>query len=281
MLNSAEAIYPEAASIAGRAMRGTFGWLGLATSHPATARAFYADVLEWDSAEQQAGKLGDYTSLRYEGKEVAILYRQTPEARAAQAAPHWTPFVAVEDVNRSARLAEKLGGALLREPVNLGDAGRIVPVRDPVGAILSLWQPFSRGGAELVNDRGAVCWYELVTAGLGRAAFFYCSLFGWRLTADPRVSTIPIPSYTITNAESPIGTIREERDHDKGISCGWIPYFGVENPEHTQRVAEQRGGRTLRLASDGPIGHTSVLADPFGARFGLLEYPVTDGRGKD
>jgi uncharacterized protein len=278
MLNSAEAVYPQAALWRSeRMVRGAFCWLGLATSDPAAARAFYTDVFDWDSAERPAGKLGTYTALHYEGKEVAILYQQTPEALAAQVAPHWTPFVEVENADRSARLVEKLGGTLLREPHDLGDAGRLVPLKDPTGASVSLWQPFSRGGAELMNDRGAACWYELVTPDLDRAAFFYCTLFGWRLTADPRVFTIVSPSFTITNAESPIGTIRELGADDTAFAGGWIPYFGVESPEHTQRVAEEQGGRTLRAAWDSAIGHTSVLADPLGVPFGLLEHPAAGG----
>jgi predicted enzyme related to lactoylglutathione lyase len=280
MLNSAEAVHPEAALWRSeRMVRGAFCWLGLATSDPAAARAFYTDVFDWDSAERPAGKLGTYTALHYEGKEVAILYQQTPEALAAQVAPHWTPYVAVEDADRSANLAQKLGGTLLREPQDLGEAGRVAPVQDPNGAVLSLWQPRSHSGAELMNDRGAICWLELVTPNLDRAAFFYCTLVGWRLMADPRVFTIVDSSFTITNAEVPIGTIREQRDDEKGISGGWIPYFGVESPEHTQRIATLRGGRTLRAASNGPIGHTSVLADPLGVPFGLLEHPAVGGRG--
>jgi predicted enzyme related to lactoylglutathione lyase len=279
MLNSAEAVYPR--RIAEPIARGGFCWLGLATANLAATEAFYAGVFDWESAEQPVGKLETYTALSYEGKEVAILSQQTPEPRTVGAASYWTPFVAVEDADRSARLVERLGGTLLREPQNLGDTGRLVPLRDPTGASVSLWQPFSRGGAELMNDRGAACWYELVTPDLDRAAFFYCTLFGWRLTADPRVFTIVRSSFTITNAESPIGTIRELGVDETAFAGGWIPYFGVESPELTQRVAEEQGGRILRAAADSPIGHTSVLADPLGVPFGLLEHPAAGGSWKE
>jgi predicted enzyme related to lactoylglutathione lyase len=282
MLNSAEAVYPQAVRrIAEPIARGAFCWLGLVTADLAAAEAFYAGVFDWDSTEQRVGKLGTYTTLSHEGKEVAILSQQAPEPQGVGGASYWTPFVEVENADRSARLVEKLGGTLLREPHNLGDGGRLVPLQDPAGASVSLWQPFSRGGAELMNDRGAACWYELVTPDLDRAAFFYCTLFGWRLTADPRVFTIVSPSFTITNAESPIGTIRELGADGTAFAGGWIPYFGVESPEHTQRVAEAQGGRTLRAASDSAIGHTSVLGDPLGVPFGLLEHPAASGSGKE
>jgi uncharacterized protein len=280
MLNSAEAIYP-AASYVEPVMPGALCWLGLAASDPPLARAFYTTLFDWDSEEQLAGDPGSYTALSFEGQEVAIFFGQDSEARAVGSASHWTPFVAVEDVDRSAGLVERLGGTLLPKPQDLGDAGRVVPFQDPAGATLALWQPSSRGGAELMNERGAVCWHELVTADLGRAAFFYCTLFGWRFTADPRVFSRLRSSFTITKAEHPIGTIREPRDDERGISSGWIPYFGVESPEHAHRIAERRGGRTVRAPSDSPIGRTSLLVDPLGVPFGLLEYPTADGRGKE
>ena len=275
MLNSAETVYPTAAPTE-PFVSGAFSWLGLAASDPAAVRAFYTRLFDWESDEQFAGDLGSYIALKYEGQEVAILYGQPPGADS-----HWTPFVAVDDVDRSARLAERLGGTLLRDPQNLGDAGRVVPVQDPVGAILALWQPSSRGGAELMHDRGAVCWHELITSDVDRVAFFYCTLFGWRLTADPRAFSNVRSSFTIIKAESPIGTIRERREDEEGVSDGWIPYFGVESPELAERVAEREGGRAVRTASDSPIGRTSLLADPLGVPFGLLEHPAPSSREEE
>ena len=276
MLNSAETIHLTAASCVEPFVSGAFCWLGLAASDPAAELAFYTRLFDWESDEQIAGDLGRYTALSYEGQEVAILYGQSPVA-----ASQWTPFVAVDDVDRCGCLVERLGGTLLRDPQNLADAGRVVPVQDPNGAIFALWQPSSHGGAELMHDRGAVCWHELITSDVDRVAFFYCTLFGWRFTADPRAFSNVRSSFTITKAATPIGTIRERRDDENGVSAGWIPYFGVENPELAQRVAEQEGGRTVRTASDSPIGRTSLLADPLGVPFGLLEHPAPDGREEE
>jgi predicted enzyme related to lactoylglutathione lyase len=116
---------------------GTFCLVGLATSDPAAATGFYASLFGWDSEELSAGK---YTMLRRGGKEEAILYRQTPEARAAGAPPHWTSYISVEDADATAARAGKLGGAaVFREPFEVLDAGRVAAIRDPTGAIVSLW----------------------------------------------------------------------------------------------------------------------------------------------
>src|SRR5262249_22068631 len=162
-----------------------------------------ASLFGWQGEELPAGDFGTHTSLRRDGKEVGILYRQTREARAARAAPHWTPFVSVEDVDRAALRVRDLGGVLLREPLDFLDAGRVAAVRDPTGGILSLWQPRAHSGAEVMNDLGALCWCELATDDVERAKSFYGELLGWEYRADSSGQT------TITNGRSRIGAMQK------------------------------------------------------------------------
>jgi predicted enzyme related to lactoylglutathione lyase len=143
---------------------GTFCWVGLATSDVAAAKAFYRSLFGWDVEDLEAGAAGAYATLRRGGSEVAILYRQQPEARAAGAPPHWTSYISVADADATAARAEELGGAaVFRAPFDVLDAGRVAAIRHPTGAIVSLWQPRSRIGATLVNNTGALCWNELAT----------------------------------------------------------------------------------------------------------------------
>jgi uncharacterized protein len=241
----------------------TFCGVGLATSDPAGATAFYARLFEWHGEDLPVGELGTYTVLRRDGSEVAILYRQTREARAAHAAPHWTPFVSVEDADASARRGRELGGVLLREPLELGDGCRVAALRDPLGGILALWQPRSKPGAELVNAVGALSWLELATTGVSVAMSFYGRLLGWEFETGPNCYTM------ITNAGSRIGTIGE-CTAPAGVT-GWVPYFGVERAEKAQLKAEQHGGRSLTPPTAAPIGRVATLADAQGATFAVLE----------
>jgi uncharacterized protein len=249
---------------------GVFCWAGLATSDPAGATAFYASLFGWQSEQLPAGDFGTYTSLRRDGKEVAILYRQTREARATRAAPHWTPFVSVEDADASARRARELGGVVLREPIDFQDAGRVVAVRDPTGGILSLWQPRTHAGAELVDGVGALSWHELATDDVDRAKSFYAGLLGWKYQAFLGGHT------TITSGDDRIGWMRERTRREQGVTpTGWMPYFGVESAPDTRRQGEQSGGRTLATPTDSPIGCTALLTDPQGAMFALLELQTS------
>lgn len=254
---------------------GAFCWVGLATPEPTGAKAFYERVFSWQSEDLPAGEVGTYTSLRRDGQEVAILYQQTREARAARAAPHWTPYIAVEDAAASALRAQELGGAPVRDPHDLADAGRVAAVKDPFGAIVSLWQPRADARAEVIGDLGALWWHELVTADVDRAKIFYGELLGWEYQTDADGSA------TISNADSCIGTMREQREQGNMPANCWIPYFGVESAPRIQRRAEQNGGRTLTAPDDSPFGRTAVLADQQGAAFGLLEPSVVVSRSAD
>lgn len=165
---------------------GTFCWVGLATSDPAAAEQFYTSLFGWEAEELSAGEAGTYTMLRRTAHDVAILYRQQPEARAAGAPPHWTSYISVEDADATAARAAELGGtAVFREPFDVLDAGRVAAISDPTGAIVSLWQPRSRIGATLVNDVGALCWNELATTDVEQATAFF-GRAAWLAVRDRR-----------------------------------------------------------------------------------------------
>jgi uncharacterized protein len=243
---------------------GTFCWVGLATSDPSGAKAFYASVFGW---ELDAGR--GWGVFRLDGKAVAVLYRQTEMARAAEVAPQWTSFVSVADADASAAQARELGGSLPREPFDVEDAGRVATVRDPVGAIVSLWEAGSRGGAELVNDVGCFCWNELATSDVERATAFYAGLLGWEY------ETSPTGYATISNAGIHNGGIRPLRERDDPDAApNWVPYFTVANVDDTGRVAESAGGSTLVPTMDLGEVRIAVLADPQGAAFVVFQGPV-------
>src|SRR6187200_66014 len=105
---------------------GAFCWVGLATSDPAAAQGFYVQLFDWEGEVLAAVETGKFTILRREGEDVAILYRQTAEARAAATAPHWTSYISVQDAEATAARAVELGGAkVFRAPFEVLDAGHI------------------------------------------------------------------------------------------------------------------------------------------------------------
>jgi predicted enzyme related to lactoylglutathione lyase len=245
---------------------GTFCWVGLATPDPVGAKAFYTSLFGWQTEDLSAGEAGRYTLLRRDGKEVAILYRQTAEARAADAPPHWTSFISVDDAEATAARAGELGGAaVFREPFDVLDAGRVAAIRDPSGAMVSLWQPRSRIGATLVNDVGALCWNELATTEVERAKSFFGELLGWEYETDDS------GYVSIKSAGSLNGGMREQTEEERGRPPNWLPYFTVEDAEDAARHAEQAGGRRLLPTTKVHSGRFTVIADPQGAALAVFE----------
>jgi uncharacterized protein len=245
---------------------GTFCWVGLATSDPARARAFYTSLFGWQAEDVSAGEAGTYTLLRRAGMDVAILYRQTEEARAAGAPPHWTSYISVEDADATAARADELGGAaVFRAPFDVLDAGRVAAIRDPSGGIVSLWQPRSRIGATLVNDVGALCWNELATTDVERAKSFFDELLGWEYQTNDSGYTM------IKNAGRLNGSMREQTEQERELEPNWLPYFTVESADDTAHQGEHAGGRRLAPTTDISFGRIAVMADPQGAPFAAFE----------
>jgi uncharacterized protein len=248
---------------------GTFCWVGLATSDRDSAKAFHTSLFGWEAEDLSAGAAGTYTMLRHGGREVAILYRQQPEARAAGAPPHWTSYISVGDAGATAAKANDLGGAaVFREPFDVLDHGRVAAIRDPTGAIVSLWQPRAQIGATLVNDVGALCWNELATTDVARAKLFFAELLGWEYESNNG------GYVSIKNAGSLNGGMREQTARERGIPPNWLPYFTVENAENAARQAAQLGGRELVPTTGVRTGRFAVIADPQGAAFAVFEGEI-------
>jgi uncharacterized protein len=245
---------------------GDFCWVGLATSDPGAAQAFYAGLFGWTGETLAAGRAGVFTILRLEGEDVAFLYRQTAQARAAAAPPHWTSFVSVDDAHATAVRAAELGGAVaFREPFEVLDAGRVAAIRDPTGGNLSLWQPGARIGATVVGEVGALCWTELATSDVERVKSFFGDLFGWTYETGAAGDT------TIRCGGRPNGAIRQQRVAAPDAMPGWTPYFKVESTRDAVGRAEQLGGRGLATSATSPLGRFAVIEDPQRAAFAVVE----------
>ena len=98
-------------------MHGTFIWHELITPDTAGARAFYGGLLGWEST---AIDMGDYTytTLAVPGFPfgVAGMMGLTAEMKGWGIRPHWTGYIAVDDVDAMALDFQREGGAICRPP---------------------------------------------------------------------------------------------------------------------------------------------------------------------
>jgi hypothetical protein len=53
----------------------------------------------------------------------------------------------------------------------------------------------------------------------------------------------------------------------------WLVYFAVTNADDTIKRAQEMGAKIMVPAMDIPQGRMSVLADPQGAEFAVIQLP--------
>ena len=249
---------------------GSFCWIDLGTTDVEGAKAFYGGLLGWEFEDLPAPE-GSYTMCRLRGRDVAGIHRHAEEEGTG-----WSSNVSVGDLDRATARARELGAEVLAEPFDVPGAGRTAVLRDPAGAVVSLWQAGGHAGAGLVNEVGAWNWNELVAPDLDRAKKFYGELFSW--TADDVPGPIPRTSFSL-------GELLVGGGHAPGPqeppTPRWTVSFMVADADQAAAEAERLGGRVLLPPMDIPIGRFAVVADPAGGEFTAAHAPGGALRGVD
>jgi predicted enzyme related to lactoylglutathione lyase len=246
---------------------GTFCWADLGSPAAAAAKRFYTSLFGWTAEDRPMGPDAAYTMLNLEGRAVAALYQQDPAQPGAP--PHWLSYISVGHVNDVARRAKELGGTVLLDPFDVLDVGRMAMVQDPTGAVVALWEPRGHAGAGIAGEPGSICWNELATTDVARAGAFYESLLGWGAETRPMGAT----SYTMFAHEgAPRGGMMAIAPEWGPVSPNWRVYFAVSDCEGQTALAQSLGGSVRVPPTDAPgVGRFSVLADPQGAVFAVIE----------
>ena len=251
---------------------GTFNWIDLATSDTVRAKSFYGDLFGWDFEDIPVPDSSAYTIARLRDEEVAGLFQQGPDMVGIP--PHWTSYVSVDDVDASAAKAASLGGAVIREPFDVMEAGRMAVIGDPSGAVFALWQAGKHCGAGLVNEPVALCWNELLTRNPDAAGTFYVQLFGWSAELDTEGPN----DYTFfKNGDRPAAGMMPIGADMGDIPSHWNVYFAVGDCDATVDKAGELGGSTIVPPTDIPeIGRFAVLCDPQNAAFSVIALENAD-----
>lgn len=114
---------------------GTFCWNELATKDSGAAKNFYTGLLGWQLKESTAAGMV-YNEIVVGGSHIGGIYQMTEEF--GDAPSHWMAYVAVDDVDAKAKLAEELGGKVCVPPTDIPNTGRFCVITDPTGATFSL-----------------------------------------------------------------------------------------------------------------------------------------------
>ncbi|CAL9644246.1 Putative glyoxylase CFP32 [Streptomyces sp. enrichment culture] len=254
-----------------RFVDGAPNWIDVGTPDIEGATSFYAGLFGWEF--RPAGPdAGGYGFFRLAGRIVAGAMRTTPE----QGPPAWTVYFRSPDAQAAAQAARQAGGSVPMPPVDVVGQGRAAVLADQAGVSFGIWEPALREGVEAAGEVGSLCWAELYTPDIARAAAFYHAVLGWETSAV----TFPDGVYTSVNPagsgeEGFFGGLVPLADDPTEAESGqpyWLPYIGVDDPDAAVARAVELGGRVRMPATSlAGVGRLARLEDPYGARFAVLK----------
>lgn len=154
---------------------GRFVWHDLMTKDAKTAQQFYCGLFDWQIEEKpMMGSI--YRAITCGPGPIGGIVEE-----ANIPAAHWMPYVAVENVDASAKKVTDCGGTVCVPPTDIPETGRFAVIGDPQGAFLSIYQslPGSEGFDPDIPVPGRICWNEVYTPDPDGGQKFYTDVFGW------------------------------------------------------------------------------------------------------
>jgi len=123
------------------ANHGTIHWTELNTQNVEAAKAYYAKLCGWsfDSMPMEEG--GMYHVAMLGDQMIAGLFDLSAMTEMKDFESHWLTYLAVDDVDASAKETESLGGKIYRAPWDVPGVGRVAIVADPTGAGFGIMTP--------------------------------------------------------------------------------------------------------------------------------------------
>ena len=181
----------------------------------------------------------------------------------------WFSYIIVDDIDAIAERAVQLGAQITMPVMDVMDSGRMLGITDPTGAAVYFWQPKRHHGAEAYGTPGSLIWNDLNTRDLSRAADFYEQLLGWQVDRSDQGDQ-PYWSFAV-EGEPEGGMMRMGDQFPPDLPANWLVYFAVEDARGVTERAKELGGRAEMEPMEFPSGLFSVLSDPEGAVFAVME----------
>jgi uncharacterized protein len=246
--------------------RGRFVWYDLMTTDPNSAADFYTKVAGWGTQAWE-GSPTPYTMWTTHDTPIGGVVKLAPEMGPTP--PHWIGYVAVPNVDESAKQAESLGGRVLSQPMDIPEVGRFAVISDPQGAAIAIFTPKDAPpGSQGMPNVGEISWHELATTDHKAAYDFYEQLFGWNKTGDHEMGDMG--TYQMYGkGEQQLGGMWTA-PADVPMPPNWLYYIRVPNVDETVERVKALGGQVLNGPMDVPGGdRVAQCMDPQGAAFAV------------
>ncbi|HET9162507.1 MAG TPA: VOC family protein [Solirubrobacterales bacterium] len=245
---------------------GTPCWVDLGTPDIEKAVDFYSGLFGWEAPEgENAEQTGGYRQAMLGGKPVAGMMPLMQEGQP----PAWSSYVSVEDADATVAKAKQAGAAVLAEPMDVMDLGRMAVFADPTGAVIGIWQPGAFVGAEVVKESGAVVWNELNTRDPEAARSLYGAVFDWSF--EEREFETGAYTSIESGGDSVGGMIDITGRAPDEVPAHWLVYFAVDDVDAAvARATDAAGAVALEPFDIAEVGRIAIVKDPFEAVFAVM-----------
>ena len=245
--------------------RGRFVWHDLMTTDPAKAEAFYTNIAGWGTQVWNEGGF-PYTMWTANGAPLGGVVKMPPEVSAP---PHWLAYIAVPDIEATAKQVTSLGGRIYNPPEDIPNVGRFAILADPEGAVFAAFTP--KAGSRSVETPptvGQFSWHELMADDYKRAWRFYEEIFGWQKLAEHDMGLAGVYLVFGRNDRQEGGMFNKTRGMQ--MPSTWLHYIRVDSVDRVADVVKSSGGTIMNGPIDVPGGERiAQCMDPEGAAFAI------------
>jgi predicted enzyme related to lactoylglutathione lyase len=249
-------------------------WAELVTPDLVAAKRFYGGLFGWTFQDIRAGRV-EYSVARLDGVPVAGLV-QRPRPPGSQSQPAWLTFLSVTDVRAAARAIRDHGGRQLSSPHAYRQRGRQAVYADPQGAVFAIMNSRSGDPPDVLVAPGEWIWSALATRDPGTDAAFYQDVFGYEVFDASQADQSDSGHLVLASEQYARASINPLPD-SAPTHPHWVDFVRVTDIAAAVSTATQLGGRVLAEPRQDRHGaRVALIADPAGARVGLLECEQAD-----
>jgi uncharacterized protein len=255
------------------AVQGRVLWYELLTSDLEAAEMFYTTVVGWTVTPFRGGE-EPYDMWTRAGDVPIGGVMKLPEGMNVP--PHWGMYVGVPKLEDGVARVEQLGGSAMSPVIEVPDVGRMRTMKDPQGAMFSLYEPASPPKlAEAPPELGDGSWHELYTTDAEAAMRFYTALFGWQPTETMDMGEMG--KYHMFGRGFPLGGMMNKGPQMAQVPTSWNFYFRVPDVHTGAERIKANGGKVINGPLEVPGGDWIVMGiDPQGAAFALHHKLLTE-----
>jgi predicted enzyme related to lactoylglutathione lyase len=252
--------------------RGRFVWYELYTTDMKAALEFYGKVIGWGTKKWDATSEitpPEYTMWMAGDQPVGGVMLLPEEAKKMGAPPHWMAYIAVPDVDATAKKAKSLGAKVYVEPETIPEVGRFAVIADPDGAVFAAMTPDGPYTPETDPQPLGFSWNELFANDWKKADRFYTELFGWKPTQDMDMGP-EMGTYHMFGRDRFMYGGMMNNPKDAPAPPHWLHYVLVDSADAAAERAKQAGGQVIMGPMDVPGNdRVAVILDAQGAALGL------------